>query len=68
MAYLKFSDATGKIMADEQKDEKKNKKVNRMTLSEVDAAIKKTQEHMKGMNSKYAKELVGRQAELKAKK
>ena len=55
-------------MADEQKDEKKNKKVNRMTLSEVDAAIKKTHEHMKGMNSKYAKELVGRQAELKAKK
>lgn len=55
-------------MSEETKEAKKNKKVNRMTLQEVEGAIKKTQEHMKGLNSKYAKELVARQSELKAKK
>lgn len=55
-------------MSEETKEEKKNKKVNRMSLQEVEGAIKKTQEHMKGLNSKYAKELVARQNELKASK
>jgi hypothetical protein len=55
-------------MAEENKEEKKNKKVNRMTAQEVEAALKKTQEHMKGTTSKYARELMARQALLKAKK
>lgn len=59
---------SGDRMAEENKEEKKNKKVNRMTAQEVDAALKKTQEHMKGTTSKYARELLARQALLKAKK
>lgn len=55
-------------MSEENKEEKKNKKVNRMSLQEVEAALKKTQEHMKGTTSKYAKELLARQAALKNKK
>jgi len=55
-------------MSEEKKEEKKNKKVNHMSLQEVDAALKKTQDHMKGLNSKYAKELLARQNDLKAKK
>ncbi|MEQ9367395.1 MAG: hypothetical protein RIF32_24395 [Leptospirales bacterium] len=44
----------------------KNKKINKMSLSEVDAAIKKTQEHMTGMTSSYAVALVARKKDLEA--
>jgi hypothetical protein len=33
----------------------------------VESAIKKTEEHMKSLNSKYAQALVSRKAELAAK-
>ena len=45
----------------------KKKKVNKMNLDEVKAAIKKTEEHMKGLTSKYAKRLCERQNELEKK-
>lgn len=44
--------------------EKKNKKINKMTLAELDEAIKKTEEHMKAMTSQYAKSLLERKKEL----
>lgn len=51
-------------MADEAVAEKKNKKVNKMTLSEVESALKKTEENMGGLTSRYAKALIARKAEL----
>ncbi len=48
----------------EETPEKKNKKVNKMDLAEVTAAIKRTEEHMKGLSSKYARALLNRKAEL----
>ena len=54
-------------MSNEEKNEaKKNKKVNKMTLSEVEAALKKTEEQMGGLTSKYAHSLLGRKKELAA--
>ena len=53
-------------MADEEAKEKKNKKVNKMSITEVEAAIKKTEEHMGSLDSKYAKALLARKAELSA--
>ncbi|MBX7058389.1 MAG: hypothetical protein K1X75_10025 [Leptospirales bacterium] len=50
----------------EEQAEKKNKKVNKMSLPEVQAAIKKTEENMKGLTSKYALALLSRKAELEA--
>ncbi|MCR9141434.1 MAG: hypothetical protein NXI24_04220 [bacterium] len=44
----------------------KNKKINKMSLAEVDAAIKKTQEHMKSMTSSYAVALHARKKDLEA--
>jgi len=38
-----------------------------MTLQEVEAALKKTTEHMKGLSSSYAKALQERKAELSRK-
>ena len=60
---------TGTIMSEEatQTEEKKNKKINNMTLSEIESALKKTEEHMKGLNSKYAKSLLTRKSELSSK-
>ncbi len=43
---------------------KKNKKINKMTLSEVEEALKKSQEHMKNLNSKYTKTLLARKTQL----
>jgi len=54
-------------MADEESTEQKNKKVNRMSLAEVTAALKKTEEHMKGHTSKYAQALLARKTELESK-
>ncbi|MCB1175665.1 MAG: hypothetical protein KDK39_18970 [Leptospiraceae bacterium] len=54
-------------MADESTEAKKNKKINKMSLTELDAAIKKTEEHMHGLTSAYARALVARKAELEAR-
>ena len=51
----------------EAEEQKKNKKVNRMTLQEINDALKKTEEHMKGNTSQYAQALLARKAELEAK-
>lgn len=51
-------------MADEEEKPAKNKKINKMTPAEIDAALKKTEEHMKGMTSQYARALQARKAEL----
>lgn len=53
-------------MAD-QEEQKKNKKINRMSLQEVTDALKKTEEHMKGDTSQYAQALIARKAELESK-
>ena len=54
-------------MSEEATEEKKNKKINKMTLSEIESALKKTEEHMKGLDSKYAKTLLSRKTELSSK-
>lgn len=51
-------------MAEEEKKQK-NKKVNKMQLSEVEAALKKTEEHMGGLESKYAHALLAQKEKLK---
>ena len=51
----------------EATEEKKNKKINKMSAAEIDAAIKQTEEHMKGLGSKYAQALLARKAELAGK-
>ncbi len=48
----------------EQETEKKNKKINKMSLSEVESALKKSEEHMKGTDSKYAQALLSRKSQL----
>ena len=50
-----------------EEEQKKNKKVNRMSLQEINDALKKTEEHMKGNPSQYARALLARKAELEAK-
>ena len=42
----------------------KKKKINKMTLPEIEAALKKTEEHMHGLTSAYAKALLARKEEL----
>lgn len=54
-------------MADSEEKPAKNKKVNRMNLAEVEAALKKTEEHMKGHTSQYAQKLLVRKEILSAK-
>jgi hypothetical protein len=49
-----------------EEEQPKNKKVNRMSLQEVNDAIKKTEEHMKGHTSQYAQALLARKAQLEA--
>ena len=51
---------------EEEKTAAKNKKVNKMTLPEVDTALKKTEEKMGGLTSKYAQALLHRKSELSA--
>lgn len=51
-------------MSENKEAEKKNKKINHMGLAEVEAALKKTEENMKGLTSKYALALLDRKAEL----
>lgn len=54
-------------MADAEEKPQKNKKVNRMTLAEVESALKKSEEHMKGHTSQYARKLLERKEILSAK-
>lgn len=51
-------------MSEEETTEAKNKKVNKMSMLEVEAAIKKTEEKMAGLTSKYALALMARKEEL----
>ncbi len=46
--------------------ETKNKKINKMSMAELDAAIKKTQEHMAGLTSSYAVALLARKKDLES--
>jgi|JI9StandDraft_1071089.scaffolds.fasta_scaffold599382_2 hypothetical protein len=48
--------------------EKKNKKISKMTIDEIDASIKKAAESMNGQTSLYIKHLNQRKEELLAKK
>lgn len=49
-----------------EEPEKKNKKVNKMTLAEVESALKKTEENMGGLTSRYAQALQARKSELQS--
>ncbi|MBM9546446.1 hypothetical protein JWG40_05420 [Leptospira sp. 201903074] len=51
-----------------EEKENKNKKIAKMTVDEIDAAIKKSVETMNGESSLYVKHLRERKAELLAKK
>lgn len=48
--------------------EKKNKKISKMSLAEIESAMKKTEESMNGQNAKYYHHLVARKSELANKK
>ncbi len=56
-------------MSDEKKGQKeeKNKKINKMTLAELDKAIEKTKEHQGDLQSRYALELLKRKEYLQTK-
>lgn len=51
-----------------EEKEKKNKKISKMTLSEIETAIKKATETMNGSTALYVKHLNQRKAELEAGK
>ncbi|WP_165778866.1 hypothetical protein [Leptospira perolatii] len=54
-------------MSDET-TEKKNKKINKMTLEELEQALKSSVEKMNGETSKYVQHLKARKEEILAKK
>ncbi|TGK33410.1 hypothetical protein EHQ12_06625 [Leptospira gomenensis] len=51
----------------EETQEKKNKKINKMTVAEINAAIQNSKEKMNGSSSKYILHLNARLEELAAK-
>lgn len=53
-------------MSEEQK-ERKNKKISKMSVSEIDAALKKARENNNNDTSKYVQHLLQRKQELTAK-
>lgn len=54
-------------MAEEQETKKKkNKKINKMTLTEIEAALTKCEEHMGNLTGKYPRVLLARKEELSA--
>jgi hypothetical protein len=57
-------------MADTKNEQAKakNKKINRMTLEELDKAIENTKQNQGSMNSKYGKELLKQREVLSTKK
>lgn len=58
----------GENFMSEENQEKKNKKISKMTLAEIDSAVKKAAEAMNGQTSLYIKHLNQRKEELLAKK
>lgn len=56
------------MLKTKNKPKKGNKKINKMTLSELDKAIEKTKSSMGSLTSAYAKELLKRKEVLSAKK
>lgn len=54
-------------MADAEKA-KKNKKIKRMTLAEIEAKLQEVQQKMGGFQSKYAQHLLARKAVLMGQK
>ncbi|MBE7412352.1 MAG: hypothetical protein L6Q54_11335 [Leptospiraceae bacterium] len=54
-------------MAEENQEKKKNKKISKMSIQEIDSALKKSTETMVGEKSKYVQHLVQRKAELSKK-
>lgn len=50
-----------------EQENKKNKKINKMSAQELEAALKKTEENMHGLSSKYARALLARKSELARK-
>jgi len=55
-------------MGDTKAAEKKNKKINKMTLAELDQAIEKTKQNQGNVNSRYGKELLKQREVLSAAK
>lgn len=55
-------------MSEATTTETKNKKINKMTLDELNKAIEKTKSAMNGLTSNYAKELLKQKEYLTAKK
>ena len=53
------------MSAEEKK--KKNKKISRMTLAEIEEKIKSTREKMGGSNSKHLQHLLKRKVALQSK-
>ncbi|AAN47646.1 hypothetical protein ACO2J1_18740 [Leptospira interrogans] len=51
----------------EETQEKKNKKINKMTVAEINAAIQTSKEKMNGSSSKYILHLNARLEELAVK-
>ena len=53
-------------MSEEEKSKSatKKKKVNKMSALEIEEALKKTEEKMSGLTSKYAQALLARKQEL----
>jgi hypothetical protein len=51
-----------------EEKEKKNKKISKMSLEEIESAIKKSTETMNGSTSLYVKHLKQRKEELQARK
>lgn len=52
----------------EETKEKKNKKISKMTLEEIESTIKKATESMNGSTAQYIKHLNQRKEELLANK
>ncbi|WCL49877.1 hypothetical protein [Leptospira sp. GIMC2001] len=51
-----------------EEKEKKNKKISKMTIEEIESALKKNAEAMNGDNSLYMRHLRQRKEELLSKK
>lgn len=54
----------GSAKDQDSKKGKSRKKINKMTLEEIDKKIKETENKMAGLNSKYAQKLLERKKEL----
>lgn len=53
-------------MADEKKESKKRKKMNTLTLAEIEAELVECREKQGGLVSKYARQLLARKKALAA--